>query len=371
MIYPIDLTYFQFKEINNFIYEKIKEYNSKFKECSMSFASLRYMKFQGKKNEQNSVYVYNNPLFNILDNKNNKMLLNKEIKEIYGYDQEQMTISGSEFLKNITIADWGNLFNTSISFTNIELTYPKNLSKIFDNDKDRMKNIILNDQQKDKCSSFIIAKKYYSIETLLADNNKHIYYDKEFDTTNYELIEEKYKKERDNLSTTDFILFLTDKFKEKDKMEENEAEYMATTLVNQAKKVREGDYALFIKNFENINGEPQAEEMEYYIRNDDKWVLDKEVDPKQFIKDDDILCNMNYDCMYNGNEKTEDKCESTEVSKDTIIQQTLKQIIEQFDKNYDISKTELNTIITNKLTYFKELFSFSKTKINSKNFTLR
>ena len=49
MIYPIDLTYMQFREINSFIYEKIKEYNLKFKECSMAFSSLRYTKQIGRK----------------------------------------------------------------------------------------------------------------------------------------------------------------------------------------------------------------------------------------------------------------------------------------------------------------------------------
>ena len=47
MIYPIDLTYMQLKEINKFIYEKIQEYNSKFKEYSMAFSSLRYTKYIG------------------------------------------------------------------------------------------------------------------------------------------------------------------------------------------------------------------------------------------------------------------------------------------------------------------------------------
>jgi hypothetical protein len=45
--------------------------------------------------------------------------------------------------------------------------------------------------------------------------------------------------------------------------------------------------------------------------------------------------------MYNPSIKEEDKCESTDVSKDSIIQSTLKDIINQFDKNYDISKAEL------------------------------
>jgi hypothetical protein len=348
----------QFREINSFLYDKIKEYNAKFKEYGMSFSSLRYMKYQGKRADQ-SHYVFSNPLFTILDGGRSydRLMLNKEVRDAYGYTEPHMTISGSEYLKSLTVADYGNLFNTSVAFTNIELMFPKSLTQVFDNDKDRMKEIIEKDRQNDKCSSFIIAKKYYSVESLLSDNDKAVYYDKEFDTTNYELVEEKYKKERDNLSPEDFIVFLTDKFKEKDKMDEASAEYMATTLVNQAKKVREGDYALLIKNFENIHGETLAEEMEYYVRNNEIWVLDKEVDPNQFIKDDDVLCNIDYSCIYNAAEKGEDKCESTEVSKDSIIQQTLKQIIDQFDKNYDISKAELNTVITTKLEYFKNLFS--------------
>jgi hypothetical protein len=359
MIYPIDLTYMQFKEINSFIYDKIKEYNSKFKENGMSFSSLRYLKHASSKLSKDDKYHFNNPLFSMLsDNRNLQGIVNnKEIMDIYGYPELNMTISGSEFLKNITVADYGNLFNTAVAFTNIELMFPKSLTEVFNTDKERMKEIIEKDKQNDKCSSFIIAKKYYSTEALLKDNQKPIYYDKEFDTTNYDLIEEKYRKERDSLSSEDFIVFLTDKLKTNSSLDEASAEYMATTLVNQARKVREGDYALLISNFESNDGEKMAEDMKYYVRNNDTWVLDEEVDPATFIKDDDILCNIDYSCIYNPAEKSEDKCESTDVSKDTIIQNTLKQIINQFDKNYDISKAELNTVITKKLDYFKELFN--------------
>lgn len=359
MIYPIDLTYQQFKEINNFIFTKIKEYNSKFKEYGNAFSTLKYIKESGKKSYAKENYVFNNPLFNILYETSRSyqgMSISKEVMEAYGYNNANMTISGSEFLKNVTVADYGNLFNTAVAFTNIELMFPKSLSEIFDKDKEQIKQIIEKDKETDKCSSFIIAKKYYSIETLLEDNDKPIYYDKEFDTTNYDIVEEKYKKERDTLSSEEFILFLTDKLKTKDKMDEASAEYMATTLVNQSRKVREGDYALLITNFDTVQGEKIADEMEYYVRNNDTWVLDKEVDPKVFIKDDDLLCNIDYSCIYNPSEKSEDKCESTEVAKDTIVQNALKQIIDQFDKNYDISKAELNTAITSKLEYFNQLF---------------
>jgi hypothetical protein len=359
MIYPIDLTYMQYREINNFIYEKIKEYNTKFKEYGAVFSSLRYVKNQ-KKGTTKNTYTFSNPLFSVLDTKSN-LRFNNEIMDIYGYDNpNSMNISGSEFLKNITISDYGNLFNTAVALTNIELMFPNSLTNVFDNDKERMKEIIEKDKREDKCSSYVIAKKYYSSESLLSDNQKIIYYDKEFDTTNYEILEEKYKKQRDALTSEDFILFLTEEFKNKNKMDESSAEYMATTLVNQAKRVREGDYALLIVSLDGGElNDKMADQMEYYVRRDDIWVLDKELDPKVFIKDDDILCNIDYSCIYDplsNQKKDENKCQSTEVSKDSIIQSTLKQIIDQFDKNYDISKVELNKHITNNINQFKTQF---------------
>lgn len=353
MIYPIDLTYMQFKEINSFIYDKINEYNSRFKEYNMAFSSLRYTKYTGKK--ESGIYTFKNPLFYVLHDKDN-LSLKQIVMDIYGYqNSDNMTISGSEFLKNVILADYGNLFNTGVAYTNNELMFPNNLSEVFDKDKDRMKEIIEKDKQNDKCSSYIIAKKYYSSDALIADNEKQIYYDKEYDTTNYDLIQEKYKKESNQLSPEDLILFLTEEFKKKNKMDENSAEYMATTLVNQAKKVREGDYAILITSHPAFD-EKMADQMEYYVRNNDIWVLDKEVDPTLFIKDDDILCNIDYSCIYNAAEKADDKCESTDVAKDTIIQKALKQIIDQFDKNYDISKTELNSRIESNIEHYEIIF---------------
>ncbi len=352
MIYPIDLTYMQYNEINKFIYGKIKEYNIRFKEYGMAFSSLRYGKFQSKIRKDKDTYYFSNPLFDIIGLKPDFMRMNNEIMDLYGYSESnKMQISGSEFLKNIIVSDSGNLYNTAAAFTNIDLMFPSNLTEIFNKDKDQMKSIIEKDKTTDKCISYVIAKKYYAEEALLNDNNKQIYYDKDYDTTNYELINEKYKKQREQLDTEDFIIFLTDEFKIKNKMDENSAEYMANTLVNQAKKVREGDYAILLKTYESI-----PEQLEYYVRRDDMWVLDTNIDPALFIKEDDVLCNINYNCIYNSLEKSDDKCVSTDVSKDTIVQNALKQIIDQFDSQYDISKAELNTHINKQFEYFQKIF---------------
>ena len=353
LIYPIDLTYMQYTEINKFIYDKIKEYNTIFKEYNIAFSSIKYLKTSLQNKDDKSRYIYSNELFNLLDN-NEIHKLKVEIYNDYNVSSaNKMEVSPSEFLKIITLADNGNLFNTAVAFTNIKLMFPSGLSEVFNEDKNKIKEIIEKDKENDKCSSYIISKKYYSIESLMEDNDKPIYFDKEFDTTNYDLVNNKYKKQRDELSNEEFILYLTEELKKTAKMDGASAEYMATTLTNQAKKVREGDYALLTMINE---GTGDADGVEYYVRNNETWVLEKDIDPALFIKDDDVLCNMEYSCIFNPAEKTEDKCESTEVSKDNIINNVLKQVLDQFDKNYDISKDELNSRINKQLDYFKKSF---------------
>jgi hypothetical protein len=358
MIYPIDLTYMQYREINSFITDKIKEYNRIYKEYNIAFSSIKFIRSVGRRGapvqDTGGSYVYSNELFNLLDD-GGDIGLKSNIFNEYGFDDpSQIHRSPSEFLKLTTVADYGNLFNTAVALTNLQLMYPTALSSVFDTDKDKLKQIIEKDKKDDKCSSYIISKKYYSKEGLNEDNDKIVFFDKEFDTTNYDLIDEKYKKQRDQLSTEDFILFLTDDFKTKNKMDEASAEYMATTLVNQAKRVKDGDYALLVNTSDDNESIPET--LEYYVRRDNIWVLDKDTDPQSFIKDDDVLCNIEYNCIYNPAEKSEDKCESAEVAKDTIINNALKQILDQFDKNYNISKDELNTQIRKHLEYFGRVF---------------
>ena len=357
LIYPIDLTYMQYKEINTFILEKIRAYNKIYREYSMVFSSLKYAKSAGSRGnlqELGQPYIYSNELFELLNNNNTiDHALEMQIFQDYGFDfSNGIRCSGSEFLKKITVADYGNLYNTAVALTNIQLMYPNELSSLFEKDKNKLKEIIEKDKSDDKCASYIIAKKYYSLEKMMEDSDKPIYFDREFDTTNYDVIEEKYKRERDQLSSEDFEVFLTNEFVSKGKMDEQSAEYMANTLINQAKKVREGDYALLV----NVVGDDIPETLEYYVRNNNNWVLDKAVDSKTFIKDDDLLCNMELNCLYNPAEKGEDKCESNLLAKDNIVNNALKQILDQFDKNYNISKDELNSKIRKHLDYFMKIF---------------
>jgi hypothetical protein len=342
MVYPSDLTYRQYKEINSFIYHKIKEYNSAFKENSGAFSMLKY---DGVKKK--SVYYFENPLYEIVESTSFPHLKSK-VMEQYGFSEPKMTISGSEFLKGAIHADFGNFYHTSVAFLNLELMFPEQLSQIIENDAKLMKL-----KKDDLCTQFVIAKKYISKESLEADNGKVIYYDKIFDTTDYNLINDKYKKESNSLSAEDFLLFLTAEFEKKNKLSPSDAEHMALTLIQQAKPVREGDYAMLVKATSDSAFEMEdimADQMEYYARKNNNWVLDSKIDPKSFMTDDDALCNVNAQCVYT------DECTSIANTKTNAMQNALKQIMTQFDAKYEITKKQLNEQITKQLIHYEQIF---------------
>ena len=341
LIYSNDLTYKQYVDFNKFIDAKIAEYNKTYLEYGRAFSSLKNMNIKTK---------YVNPFFEIFND-------NPEIRGIvfdaYGLqDQEKLyKMSSSEFLRKITLEDYGNVFNAGVAFDNLALMYPNELKTIFEADKDVLKAQLEKSRADDNCTSYVIAKKYYSKERLNADNNQIIYFDNDFDNTNYDLIDVTYKRERDTLSPEEMVIFLTDQLTNKYKKDEKTAAYMADTLVNRTKRVDNGQYAMLV----NSNN-TEVSNMEYYIRKDDEWVLANEVDPQWFINEEDILCNIQTDCLFKPN-KTDDGCESIEVTRDTMVSNALKDIMDQFDKNYQMTQEEFNKKIFAKAGYYEEIYN--------------
>ena len=105
--------------------------------------------------------------------------MKSKIFEMYNLSDEN--ISSSEFIKRILSKDYGNLFNSLISYTNLKLMFSSRLNKLFEEEKELLKQIIETDRSKNNCQTYIIAKKYYSLDKLISDNDKTIYFDKEYE----------------------------------------------------------------------------------------------------------------------------------------------------------------------------------------------
>ena len=342
LIYTSDLTYVNYKEMSQFIQEKIKEYNSNYVKYSREFSVLKQLKTE---------YNPLNPLTNMWENVYNikiKVFSAYMLPSSFQINSPNTFKTTSETLKKIITSDYGNLFNTSVIFSNLALMYPNELNPVFDLDKDKLKKRLEASRENNKCSSHVIAKKYISIEKLQADNDKVIYFDRDYDTTDYDIIDKKFKEERKHLDDTELELFITEEFKKKDKLDEFTAAYMAETLVNRAKKVIDGQYAIIKKDpVEPDPSQITKSELEYYIRDENRWIFDSTVDPKMFVQDSDILCNIQTDCLFNANNGNDGTCESVETVKTNAIDNALKEIMTQFDNKYNISKAELSDKLLN------------------------
>ena len=339
LIYSNDLTFMQYQDINNFIKTSILNYNKKFIENKREFSTLKIPPVK-----TNIVQPDKSILFNML-------YISPEIQHImidkYGYNSDYtVNVSNSEILKHINIADFGNLYNTGVAFENIALMFPTELNAIFDMDKNKLHNILIKDEEENTCTNYIIAKKYTTSQELLNDNGKNIYFDKEYDKTPYDILE-KYSKERTKLTPEEFMIFLSEELQsQKYNYDAFTAEYMAETLTNGLKKVMDGQYAVV------YDDEMPNEIMRYYVRRNNVWIEDTKIKNDILLKDNESLCLIQPTCI-TSNKHVDGDCDSLAMAKDTIVSNALNDILNEFDKNYAISKEEL----TNKLKKYLDKYA--------------
>lgn len=344
LIYSNDLTYMQYIEMNKFISAKISEFNKGFVENGRLFALLKNIPSQKRLP----------PLLLELLNQNQQ---NKQIVlEKYGFNnQDTENRSNSEILKKITLLDYGNLYNTALAFENIILMFPKELNAIFELDKEKVNGMISKESDENTCKNYVIAKRYSTLEELMGDNGSTVYFDKKYDNSPYYLLDD-YVEEKNRLSPEEFVLFLSDKLQKKQKYNAYDAEYTAESLVTGFKAVIDGQYAILYN--ESSQEERENKKPVYYVRKNNEWIEDKNMKIEDLIDESDSLCLIQPNCLYTNNNKNIDKndCESLELSKSTLVSNALNEILNQFDKNYQITKEELVKRLTSYLEKYVSVF---------------
>ena len=343
LIYSNDLTYMQYKEINKFIHTKISEYNRNYVENSRKMSLLKNMQ---------STIKPNTTLFDILNQNND--VKNIVFDKYEHSDSSDITslLTNSELLKKITMADFGNLYNTAVAFENLHLMFPNELNSVFNMDKDKLQGVLEKSQQENTCKNYIIAKKYQSKEQVLGDNGQDIYFDKQYDNTPYGLLE-NFLVEQSRLTPEEFAVFLSDKLQKKYKYSAYDAEYISESLINGYKKVVDGQYAVI------FDPTMTMETPHYYVRKNHEWIEENSIDPELFVDQTDTLCLIQPQCLIKptkSSEGTDDSCETLTLSKNTIVNNALKEIMSEFDKSYDISKEELSKKLKTFLEKYANLF---------------
>ena len=167
-----------------------------------------------------------------------KMIIDSYFQNSFEKNDNERNLSNSEFLKLIIHCDNAVYLHNLISFNNVNLKNDSFESMLV-NYKEYMKqnedesNNLVND---DKCKiEIVIAKKYSDEEQLQNDNMQTIYFDKNYDNTFYPVLE-IYKTEREQMTPSQFQIFLASKLAEVNDLSEDESAYMVETLLNNRKK---------------------------------------------------------------------------------------------------------------------------------------
>jgi hypothetical protein len=280
-------------------------------------------------------------------------------------DIVQKTFTNSEILCKLISKDDARLYTSVIAYQNLKLMLPKDVAELFENEKlnndKKIKEII---KDKDTCETIIISKIYTSLEQLQYDDDAVIYFDKKYDKTNYGLMEDTnvYAKEVINLTTELLKEHIIKDQMKKNKLTEKEADYLSDTLIDGNKKVIDGQYAILFKGYaENIK-----DQSDYYVRKNNKWVLDKNMsaDKEPLTDEGSILCDLQEKCM-NVSTKTDDKCESMSKNELNLQNSLLTNIISEFDTKYKLSKEQFEKEIKENYNYFMDIMPIvSKIEMN-------
>ncbi len=364
LIYPEDITYMQYIEINNYINGKNGMISNYVKTFSAKKANMKEIKNKIKPSKKEPT------LQNLVEPSAYSDVGNIKLSMINDYfaaKDESIGLvdykyTNSELLKLMIEKDFGNVYNIGVSLSSTSLAIPENISQIITQDKDELKTRMLANSQDGSCKTYIVAKKYSSVSLLEEDNGKElIFFDKVYDDTDYSILEtvekdfyKKMNEYRENVAAEDFLKFLLDKLKSTYKYDDADVPYVAESIMNASKKVLDGQYAI-VNTLDEF-----APEVSYYVRQNMEWVLDSNVPIKS--TDQNTLCEIQPKCV-SSKKKVDSKCESL----DQIVYKSestlLNNMVKQFENDYVSSMEALTQDLKN--AYDIKLFSLKFKNIKS------
>ena len=139
----------------------------------------------------------------------------------------------------------------------------------------------------EECKNYTIAKYYIDIEELRQDDgDSNIYFDKKYDDTRYDIMEE-FITQKETMKPLDFKVMLLSHLLTNVGLTEINAQREAAALITGKRIIRDGDYAYILDPDHNYL---------YFVRENDNWKRDDEISGMKF--DSTIFCNLKNTCIF-------------------------------------------------------------------------
>jgi len=265
-------------------------------------------------------------------------LVPKDVSDVLTmyYLSKDANESTSEQLLRIVNMDNGDLFNASVLLDIIDLHAVERLDKTIEDKSLELSEKLL--KTKTKCSTYVLVKKYTSIEQVEADQKKEIYVDKEYDKTKYRLLDE-YSKEYQTMELQEFMSFIMGKLMQKENLTEEDAAKETRYILKGKRLVENGTYAVLLQNdhgFMDTQHNNKLMATQYFKRQNDEWIVDKTIDENVFALTSEEFCNTNDSCTFSNNE-----CTDVSTIKQQHNKQLIDRIVTQMKNEYYLSKDDL------------------------------
>lgn len=272
LIYSDDLTLSHYNIMTEHLQQNTKQFFTTLTKINRSFNELA--------RSSSLIPRYGGPTISV-----NNELTNVVVNEVPYYYTSlglKQYVVNSEELSRIFLFDCGKLFHVSNAYNSLAL-----LADVSSDIVDEIAEV-----DNSVCITKIIAKKYKSAEKMQSDNGVEVFFDREYDVTDYELLNEpRISKKKFSLSQDEFVEFLSDELK---RLKVSDIPTTIQSLLSGHRAVVDGHYAILL----DTSGEKTL-----YKRENNAWVLD-ETAPKNVV-DFELLCNSQPNCLTRKN-----KCET-------------------------------------------------------------
>ena len=322
LIYPDDITFKQYEEILFFLNEQVASYKQKLIQSEINYNTYTSNVFQTEKHN-NLLEILDIPSVTVGEKK-------QQIQE--SFDQYHINdMTTSEAIRKIMITDSGMLYYSIISNSDTELFQPVDIDELIKQEMERTP-----EEKKSKdCEKYVMAKHYIDIDELREDDGNVIYFDKKYDTTRYDILDE-FKTEQETQIPNDFKIFLINHLMHNAGLSDKAAQIEAKSIIEGKREVNIGEYAYVLDD----NHQPV-----YFYRTQDKiWAKNEELSGKKL--NEIMFCNLKESCI-----SIKKKCGPIEINKQEIQKNLYKEILSQFDKNFHSSIEKLKKIISKTYNY--------------------
>ena len=250
-----------------------------------------------------------------------------------------------------------NCFSSILSYANIHLLNPdieELLLKYQEQNDSKETGDKTNTKNDSTCKTpFVIAKKYIDLDELKEDNDKVVYFDKQYDKTYYTALE-IYSQEKKKMSEEQFRSFLEKKMMEIHQLSKDESKIMVSNILLGKKKVENGHYCIL-----EIKEDFDLVKMIFYKRVNNIWKENKEAN--EMYKDNFSLSLNNSICFDNLScfdpTDYQDVCEDSKDRKKQLQYKLIQEMMDEYKHIHSRTKNEYKQIVMECEFYLKRLRS--------------